>query len=163
MEFHRTRRVLNVIWYSTLPGVFILFTAIIHFAMFANGQTGVASDALAGMIPWILAAVTVGGFGLALFFKQNFLAKRAITMAMASQRNNQRGGHKQKPDQQLTALVMTQLGVSDAPCIVGLAFYAMTGWEWIAAGIIVYAFLASALFKPDFDRLYALLNGSPTY
>lgn len=161
MEFQKTRSVLNLIWYSVLPGAFILFTAILHFAMFSDGQAGAAGGELADIIPWILAAVTVGGFGLALFFKQNFLRKRAI--AMFCQHDDQAGAPAQRPDQQLTALVMTQLGVSDAPCIVGLAFYAMTGWQWIAAGIIVYAFLASALFKPDFEKLYALLSGSRTF
>lgn len=152
MEFQKTRNVLNLIWYSVLPGAFVLFTGVIHVVMFGEGQAGTANDQLAEIIPWILAATTVGGFGLALFFKQNFLQKRAVAMA-----------GKANPDQQLKALVMTQLGVSDAPCVVGLAFYAMTGWEWIAAGIIVYAFVASAFFKPDFEALYAALNGSRTY
>ena len=161
MEFQKTKSILNLIWYSVLPGAFILFTAILHFAMFSEGQAGAADGELTDIIPWILAAVTVGGFGLALFFKQNFLQKRAI--AMASQRGDGNGTPAQKPDQQLTALLMTQLGVSDAPCIVGLAFYVMTGWEWIAAGIIVYAFVASALFKPDLEKLHALLSGSRTF
>lgn len=134
-------RRLKRLWHAVLPGAvvafMIAFYTLVHLAEFAPPP---AAEPLAAWIPGIVGGALLLALAFATFIKRRLPVLVARNTAPTAV-------------QRVTAAMFILLSALDAPALVGLAFFAMSPADWLAAAVVLYAFAAGVVFKPDFGTL----------